>query len=206
MSYEIDGVRLVDDVGNVYDIEEWLDMHGYVELPRDANGITDELREFVDGADGYELWCPRHKKELTAIADRIDAEYEKGIVDALLNDGLPMSDEIMAEHGWVRLPVDADGVPIRVGDVMESNGANSLFGQASFEVRAMRYDEGGWEVYDRLGDRYMPSLLRHYKPPTVEDVLREMLYKAHIYDEREMELLPDLIAEYASKFQLKENK
>ena len=34
------------------------------------------------------------------------------------------------------------------------------------------------------------------------NVLREMLYKAHIYDEREMELLPDLIAEYATKLRL----
>ena len=96
-------------------------------------------------ADKYDV---THVTPLYAIADRIDAEM-------------------------VELPRDRDGVPIHVGDVMESNGANSLFGQASFEVRAMRYDEGGWEVYDRLGDRYMPSLLRHHHAPTVEDVLRE---------------------------------
>lgn len=36
--------------------------------------VTDELREFYRRADGYELWCPRHRKELASIADRIDAE------------------------------------------------------------------------------------------------------------------------------------
>ena len=164
MSYEIDGVRLVDDVGNVYDIEEWLDMHGYVELPRDANGITDELREFVDGADGYELWCPRHKKELTAIADRIDAEYEKGIVDALLNDGLPMSDEIMAEHGWVRLPVDANGVPICVGNEVET-----IQGKRD-EVRFMTINGAGWLINEA---GWLPTHLRHYALDTWESIISD---------------------------------
>jgi hypothetical protein len=43
---------------------------------------------------------------------------------------------------------------------------------------------------------------RYHHEPTVEDVLQEMLFKAHIYDKREMELLPDLIAEYAARLRL----
>ena len=41
--------------------------------------ITDELRGFMDGADGYELWCPRHKVELESIADRIDAAHRSAL-------------------------------------------------------------------------------------------------------------------------------
>lgn len=74
--------------------------------------ITDELREFVDGADGYELWCPRHKKELLAIADRIDAEHKKACDDAWDNGyeadylgiekWLTEHPQVMEHHGWVR--------------------------------------------------------------------------------------------------------
>ena len=78
MSYEIDGVRLVDDVGNVYDIEEWLDMHGHVELPRDVNDIPirvgnevetiigkrDEVRFMTLNGAGWLIneagWLPTH--------------------------------------------------------------------------------------------------------------------------------------------------
>ena len=103
----------------------------------------------------------------------------------------------------IELPKDADGEYIHVGDEMEPNGANSLFGQASFEVRAMRYDEGGWEVYDRLGDRYAPSLLRHHHAPTVEDVLREFAEK--VIDSQIPSVHPtyeEAIAEYAGKLRL----
>ena len=48
----------------------------------------DELREFYQRADGYELWCPRHRRELAEIADRIEAENRKlqAKVDLLLVD------------------------------------------------------------------------------------------------------------------------
>ena len=60
------------------------------------------------------------------------------------------------EH-YQLLPKDADGEYIHIGDVME---LTRLSNKPSFEVRAMRYDEGGWEVYDRLGleDQYMDIL------------------------------------------------
>lgn len=70
--------------------------------------ITDELRECiaamckVSGLDGGRLY---------AIADRIDIAHKHAI--GYVDDRDP---ETMAENGWVKLPVDADGVPIRVGD------------------------------------------------------------------------------------------
>ena len=159
--------------------------------------ITDELRRVIE--DPLLGYAPQdqHIKILTEIADRIDIAHKHAI--GYVDDRDP---ETMAENGWVKLPADADGEPIHIGDVMESKGSDFLFGENSFEVRSMRCDECGWEVYDRLGGRYAPSLLQHHHAPTVEDVLREMLYKAHIYDRQEMELLPDLIAEYATKLRL----
>lgn len=83
--------------------------------------ITDELRECIRTANrSYEdarnpyndreiLRIP--EEELTAIADRIDAEHAEAVADALQLRGGP--------DRWVELPVDADGVPIKVGDVME---------------------------------------------------------------------------------------
>lgn len=148
--------------------------------------ITDELRAYAHDC------CARIDDELHEIADRIDAEHEKAIRE--LNNLADAS---------VLLPVDADGEYIHIGDVMESKGSDLLFGEVSFEVRGMRCDEYGWEVYDRLGDRYAPSLLCHYHKPTVEDVLREML---DAWGELPSNATNEaIIAEYAAKLQLKED-
>lgn len=94
------------------------------------------------------------------------------------------------------LPKDADGEPIRIGDMLEEVDHDSR-GSVG-EMRML--GDGWWVITNGIGMR--PDSYRHYKQPSVEDVLRDMLYKAHIYDEREMEMLPDLIAEYAAKLRL----
>ena len=152
--------------------------------------ITDELREYAQRyKNSYDAWSGIGD-DLDHIADRIDAEHENAMAAAALIAGVPMTDGNMAEHGWVRLPKDADGEYIRIGDVMESKGGDLLFGEVSFEVRAMRYDEGRWEVY------YAPALLRHYHAPTLEDVLLEALSKATFETEAGRKILVD---EYAPK-------
>lgn len=74
------------------------------------------------------------------------------------------------EH-YQLLPVDADGVPIHVGDVMElSSGAVE-------EVESMHYyGSGGWTTTTTHNATAMPSIIRHHHAPTVEDVLREFAY------------------------------
>lgn len=179
--------------------------------------ITDELRGWLKS-----LYTPNSgtlRAEGMAIADRIDKEHESKAQQAHadgLNEQVDFHDNFIPSN-FILLPVDAEGVPIHIGDMMEPNGANSLFGQASFEVRAMRCDEGGWEVYDRLGDRYAPSLLRHHHAPTVEDVLREFhdrmeelgttdqcvgTDRAEAVDALLRERA-ELVAEYAEKLQLR---
>ena len=166
--------------------------------------ITDELR----------AWSKEHlyksgiRSDLLAIADRIDAEheakvsywqgasykdgYDEGFAGA--DDWLGQHEDAMAEHGWVKLPVDADGVPIRVGDVMDGNRGT---------VTCIRDAGHGWEIVTDHMYSYNPADLHHHKL-TVEDVLDEF---ASAYDriggeDDEQQKYINLIAEYATKLRL----
>ena len=110
--------------------------------------ITKELREYTAAIADKGSGTFAH---LEAIADAIEQE--------------------LAER-YVVLPLDADGMPIRVGDVMERKG-NRLYDDALFEVRALRCGELGWEAIDRLGDRCDPSTLRHHQPDSWERIIAD---------------------------------
>lgn len=178
--------------------------------------ITDELREWAHGFNGP--WR-RNEEMLLAIADRIDAEHERAVMSTM-NDALyHANDESMAELGWVRLPKDADGEPIHIGDVME-NLREDLEPQLHhrFRVYSIRYRDYGQGCV--LAEDGYPSILysaeecRHYHEPTVEDVLRECCYKYHsvlIDDmndainrvERDYIAPAEIIAEYAARLRLR---
>ena len=147
--------------------------------------ITDELREFAPHLDLGKVALAGWKEGLLAIADRIDAEheakvsywqgasykdgYDEGFASA--DDWLAQHEDAMAEHGWVRLPVDADGVPIRVGDVLTDDAEFKSEGKV---IRLMLEDES-WSVGLECGGWTNPSIheWHHYHEPTVEDVLAE---------------------------------
>ena len=154
--------------------------------------ITDELREFAQGcAGGMGGDALRH------IADRIDREHRMAMEKVAAEvDALPMTDESMAEHGWIRLPVDADGVPIRPGDEL-------VIFETGEHIRAYDvelYDDGRWCVGDyETMDSIHPDRLRHHHAPTVEDVLREFadaMSNTHPVD------VPARIAEFAARLRL----
>lgn len=181
--------------------------------------ITDELREWVTGAkpavvDGCSISVGTMtygcKKALLAIADRIDAEHEAACAEAY-GDGVMSVPIALDESQWIKLPVDADGVPIRVGDVMDSK-VDYLFDGKPFTVRALVLCEDGWEVGDgRFGNRYEPDSLHHHHEPTVEDVLRDVVTLCHntwkeespfhFYDVDDV-MKSGNIAEYASRLRL----
>ena len=81
-----------------------------------------------------------------------------------------IADEIQAEvdERFMELPVDADGVPIRVGDTVEW-----LVKNGDYEVVAV-----GELVALKLGEdgsfTIAADALRHVKPRTLEDVLRDL--------------------------------
>lgn len=171
-------------------------------------GITDELREWAnDNTD--QTMCmssmpPKHYvhgvlEQLLAIADRIDEEHEEAIQQALMDEGgVPMTDENMAEHGWVRLPKDADGVPVRVGDVMEWFATGETFKVVGIGDGVLFYFKDGIEQADWT----RASTKRHHKPPTVEDVLEELLRE---YDRDDSELTDgEIIEMFAKRLKLAE--
>lgn len=117
-----------------------------------------------------------------------------------------IADEIEREvaERFMELPLDADGVPIRVGDVME-------FSAFEIEKPVTRMVDGiGQGVFfawcgERGYQQHEAKSYRHYHTPTVEDVLREFAEK--ITDSQIPDVHPtygEAIAEYAQRLQLRE--
>ena len=186
--------------------------------------ITDELREWTRT---HTVNCSDNRIALVAIADRIDAEHQKALDEWKAEHGqmwlkgysechaeLLEGNETLASDlercGWVRLPVDADGVPIHVGDVVTMQ---LLFGGESKPLVVDRMELS----HGRDGDLWcvaldtdkecwnQPSLMRHYTPPTVEDVLREFASDiADVLggDDFRLDGSDELFAEYAAKLRL----
>jgi hypothetical protein len=128
--------------------------------------ITDELRKWAEEFWEFAYSKFGDKAELLAIADRIDAEHKKAIA-SVMNDALYCAnDKDMAEFGWTRLPVDANNEYIRVGDRMQVVDTGLVF-----NVTLLRLINSGWVVNPA---NFVPSNLRHYHDPTVEDVLLEL--------------------------------
>jgi hypothetical protein len=94
-----------------------------------------------------------------------------------------IADEIEAEiaERYMELPLDADGVPIHVGDVLTAD----VFGR--IEVEGFVHDAVAFWSYDPQPARLATcpySLCRHVKPRTIKDVLAEFRFKAScVYDD-----------------------
>lgn len=146
--------------------------------------ITDELRKWAEDntlKDRVLPTCPpQHAvhgvlETLLRIADRIDAEHEKAIRE--LNNLADAS---------VHLPVDADGVPIHIGDEMDGVDKYDTLKKVRGKVITVSFESDGivdvavqaWNGDGRSWHRaYLDpdaSVYRHYHKPTVKDVLREM--------------------------------
>ena len=181
--------------------------------------ITGELRKWAEDntlKDRVLTTCPpQHAvhgvlETLLRIADRIDAEHERAI-DAMWEDAKShMTDESMAEHGWGRLPKDANGVPVCIGDVMEWPDTTTAevvgVGNGTFF-----YVEVGENVVEwvRTCDKI------HHVQESVEDVLRDVVTLCHntwkegsafeFYDVDDV-MKSSNIAEYAAKLRLAEGE
>ncbi|MBO7685475.1 MAG: hypothetical protein J6V72_03785 [Kiritimatiellae bacterium] len=153
--------------------------------------ITDELRRYISGPakSGISHIC---EKAINNIADRIDSEheakvsywqgasykdgYDEGLASADdwladLTVGMePMTEENMAGHGWVKLPVGADGEYIRVGERVQ------LIGNDPGTVSHMSLADDGWRVYVKydggLGTGSgNPKSIRHVQPDSWESII-----------------------------------
>lgn len=150
--------------------------------------ITDELRKWAHGPDEGDDWLDR----IDEFCDRIDAAHRSA-----LEKLAAQVDE--SEDGWVRLPVDADGVPIRVGDVME----NVIHPPTHREVTGVGVEcFYAWEDGCGRYSQFDANCYRHYHAPTVEDVLREF---AREIDADAYGITDAKVAEFAAKLQLRED-
>lgn len=154
----------------------------------------DRLREYVDGNS--------YINEVTAscICSLLDSiEREVGEMQrALTIDAKPMTDENMAESGWVRLPLDADGEPIHVGDVMEWVDPD---GEVTVTCTVDAVGVGCFFAWDNANGRFAQkcaNAYRHHHEPTVEDVLREFLGEMQANESDPHRT----IAEYAGRLRL----
>lgn len=102
------------------------------------------------------------------------------------------------EKYYLRCPLDADGVPIRVGDrLLKSTGAP----KESFGEVVGVSEDSVWFVYENNGyESNWANLTRHVKPRTLEDVLEEY-YDKRGWDEADNHALEaeSLTSKYADE-------
>ena len=161
--------------------------------------ITDELRDWFKDR----LFMGNGYAELTAIADRIDAEHEAACAEAYGN-GVMSVPIALDESQWVKLPVSEDGDVLHIGELVDEKLPFGGYA-APAPIDTMELSRGasgyGWMVKLDADNRALvnPKLLRHHHEPTVEDVLREF-GKAWV---EWVDGSPhDPIAEYAAKLRL----
>jgi hypothetical protein len=129
----------------------------------------DKLREYVDKQqDEYNNHNVSFVWQLITIADEIEVEIERD---------------------YMKLPADADGVPIHVGDRLECY-ANGYEG--TFTVFAIGNDtvvgnhDIEWIMDNPSKWFHVASFCRHVKPRTLEDVLRDVWKEALDYAKNDM--------------------
>lgn len=135
--------------------------------------ITDELRE----------WAVNHRAELNlgqlypamieAIADRIDERHEKEL-ERMWDEAEGADPDGFLYGDYVKLPVDADGVPIRVGDEMEVCSTCSI---EVIGVGNVTEDDGTYGVFCQREDgRYEwfnARFLHHVQPDSWESIIED---------------------------------
>jgi len=158
--------------------------------------VTCELWAYIEQYGG-KLMSNRQAEELATIAEHIDQAHESAMYDMRREH-----DEWVADRdaNWVKLPLDADGMPIRVGDVMENVVSPSIHREVTgVGVECFYAWEDGFGRYSQFD---APNY-RHHHEPTVEDVLREFAEK--VIDSQIPSVHPtyeEAIAEYAAKLRL----
>ena len=159
-------------------------------LRQERSASEDYRRGLEDGkAEGYALAHTTTKQEADAYAEM------ESFHDRLCRASERREDVTLWGVDYMPLPLDADGVPIHVGDVMEwDNG--------TFTVHELKVTEDGWTTWDEQHGYTVHVDVCHHHAPTVEDVLREMLVQAVGYSDANTTVALNTIAEYAAKLRL----
>ena len=179
----------IDRMKRMLSREEGQAMEEQAGTEQNVARITDELRE----------WARRYayfEADVMAIADRIDEQYYR-TCRALDSAWSATSHEVLEQaidelsDEWVKLPVDADGVPIRVGDTIEieHNGRVTT-------VTNINYNEYGWQVYCAGGGGFdKDTRCHHVQPDSWERIIEEAMAVgfASFSDESEEDCKSELV-------------
>lgn len=101
-------------------------------------------------------------------------DYETCVSCSIPNEMGKIADEVDAEIAdrFMELPMDADGVPIHVGDKLFNREGGIIY-----TVANLIFDGRSW--WYESGDKRIPcNNARHYNPQTLEDVLCKALADA----------------------------
>ena len=162
------------------------------------------LAGYIDGIE-------RDVAELTDERDLLKTQWEAGVDFDQRLEACADNREDVTLWGvdYTALPVDADGVPIRIGDVME----NIVCPPVHREVTGVGVEcFYGWDDGNGRYSQFGANCYRHHHAPTVEDVLREFaqemnenlgMYTGEAIDADEWRKADErTIAEYAAKLRL----
>ena len=142
----------------------------------------DRLREYVNGTT-ISTWTRNYidqhidaiEFEVNALVDERDLlkrQWEAGVdFDQRLEACADKREDVtLFGVDYTALPVDADGVPIHVGDVME----NIVCPPVHREVTGVGVEcFYGWDDGNGRYSQFDVVCYRHHHAPTVEDMLRE---------------------------------
>ena len=143
------------------DVIGWLDRQAAITERECAMAEADRLHEQMK----------RHERQRDELQSEIDAiknlrDYWKLHADCWADKHAELQAKLDSyDETHVLLPLDADGVPIRIGDMLTENGD-----PCKFEVMSLTYYEDCVDV-NACGAN--PKLCTHVKPRTIEDVLRD---------------------------------
>lgn len=128
--------------------------------------------------------------------------YDSGAGLSAIIDSDEIADEIEREvsENYLRCPLDADGVPIRLGDRLDSFGEQ-------FTCEWIEYDTDNVSVgyatsNGELPPAFAPDECEHVKTRTVEDVLRAFYHDASDADAFCTVRLDDVLAKYADELRV----
>lgn len=173
--------------------------------------IADELMEYANKfKNSHDAWSGI-SDDLTAIADRINMEHERRMVERA-----DLYSELRAKMNncYIELPKDADGEYIHIGDVMEWVPYDNTCSTVVRKVVAVGTDVFfAWSVEKQGYAQYEACAYHHFYTPTVEDVLLEACKAYHglmiegISDfAHDMPAPSEIIAKYAAKLRLAEKR
>lgn len=165
-------------IGNeVYEtVISWIDRQAEItaQVYGDWIGTTNELQAKVD--------------DLTVERDHLLEQIQK-YADEAANFEQTLAD---FEQTHIKLPVDADGAPIRLGDtlVIEFGGSADIGDVSDIHLREGKCVVSICFEHDG-GITALPEYFRHVKPDTVESLLEEFHGKLWSDDEEQMALLEE---------------